>query len=144
MTKLNLGCGSDIRDENEWDNYDCNPLSKRVIKIDLEIENLPHVDSSIEEIAAIDFLEHIVNLKHVLNECHRVLKSDGELYIEVPRFPHEDSVKDPTHVRFFVPETFKYISDYERACDMYGFKRWEITYLFTAENRIKVKLRPIK
>jgi ubiquinone/menaquinone biosynthesis C-methylase UbiE len=53
-------------------------------------------------------MEHVQNIVKVLNECWRVLKPSGRFGVAVPRFPHPRSVADPTHIRFFVPESFDY------------------------------------
>lgn len=144
IMKLNLGAGADIKIGNDWVNYDIMPMSSEVKQLDLENMNIPHEDNTAEYIQMLDVLEHLKDIRHAMNECHRVLKKDGVFYVEVPRFPHNDSVKDPTHVRFFVPETFKYFSDYTEACQMYGFKQWKILAQIDSENRIKVKMQPIK
>ena len=139
--KLNLGAGN--KPLIGYENYDINP-KQGVKRIDLETDKLPHEENSVDEILMEHTLEHIGNIKHVMNECHRVLKPGGQLMVEVPRFPHEDSVKDPTHVRFFVPETFKYF-EYDKTTEMYGFERWRVVNLNdTTEHVIKVILRPEK
>jgi ubiquinone/menaquinone biosynthesis C-methylase UbiE len=142
--RLNLGAGLKFETGSEWVNYDLLPQNEIVKQINLETDALPHEDDSVEYIKALDVLEHIANLKHLLNECHRVLKNYGELYVEVPKFPHEDSVTDPTHVRFFVPDTFKYFSDYKEAVAMYGFKPWKLRTIESTDRRILVSLRPDK
>lgn len=141
---INLGSGQDIQRGDGWINYDIIPQEEIVQRLDVEKENIPLGDNTISYIKANDVLEHFVNLRHVLNECHRVLSSEGVLHAEVPRFPHDDSVKDPTHVRFFIPETFKYFSDYKSACEMYGFKQWVRIMQEDREHRIIVEMKPIK
>jgi SAM-dependent methyltransferase len=79
--------------------------------IDLEIDNLPFPDASVDEANASHFLEHIRNLFHVTDEVYRVLKPGGIFTIEVPLFPYTGAIKDPTHVRFFIPETFDYLDN---------------------------------
>jgi hypothetical protein len=74
-------------------------------------------------------LEHIPreDLISTLNECHRVVESEGELELEVPIFPSDDAMADPTHVSFFVPRTFDYFVDgsgYDEYRQLYGIERW--------------------
>lgn len=128
-SKLNIGCGPDIREG--FENIDRWEFDPRVVAIDLEKANLPYGDNTIDEIRATHVLEHIWNYIELLNECHRVLKKGCEMYIEVPYFPHPDSVKDPTHVRFFVPETFMYFTHYldQGLFGMYKFKKWKLVHL---------------
>lgn len=145
-TKLNLGCGPDFRDD--WENIDLWDYDPRVVVVDLEKATLPYKDSSIDEVRATHVLEHVWNYAELLNECHRVLKKDGFIYIEVPQFPSSDAVKDPTHVRFFVPETFWYFSKYlsEGLFKMYKFKQWRIVELSSSydNQQISVTMRPVK
>lgn len=142
MIRLNLGAGHKCLDD--WDNFDKNPLDERIGPLDLEEDTLPYGDSAVDFIQMIHVLEHIRDIRHIMNECHRVLSSKGELLIEVPRFPHEDAVKDPTHVRYFVPETFKYF-EYDTTTDMYGYKKWVIVSLKQDDNSIiRVVMRPAK
>jgi SAM-dependent methyltransferase len=53
-------------------------------------------------------LEHIHNLIPLMNELHRVLKKNGLFQIRTPLYPHPQAFQDPTHVRCFTGETFKY------------------------------------
>lgn len=144
MIKLNLGCGNKPIKSGGWVNFDINPSDPIVRYIDLEKNELPYKDNTVSTILMSHVLEHIRNLKFVMNECHRVLEPGGRLDIHVPRWPHEDSVKDPTHVRFFVPGTFTYF-DAEEPAKMYGFERWRIIDMDSSkDNVIKVLLRPEK
>jgi len=114
------------------------------VEIDLEEDKLPFPDDSIEEINAIHVLEHIKNLKHILNECWRVLAPGGTLWIEVPKFPSIQSVQDPTHVRFFVETTFDYFTLNSPAKADYGYLPWERYYLRSTDSTIWVAMRPVK
>lgn len=144
--KLNLGCGNDIREG--WENIDRVTLGDSRIKaIDLEEAQLPYGDDSVDIIVAHHVLEHIFNLIPLMNECHRVLREDGFMEIAVPHFPHPDSVKDPDHKRFFVPETFRgYFCDYAAAglFPFYQIKPWRMRHLDVTEAEIKVVMAPLK
>lgn len=90
---------------------------------------LPFADETIDEAHAHHVLEHIErrDLITVMNECWRVLKVGGMLDIEVPLFPSEDAMSDPTHVSFFTSRTFDYFiqgTRYEDHRVMYGIKPW--------------------
>ena len=83
---------------------------------------------SVEEINANNTLEHIRNLTGLMNACWDALKRGSAMTIEVPLFPHVSAMKDPTHVRYFVPESFDYFDrdwDYPRQPD-YGIKKWHV------------------
>jgi SAM-dependent methyltransferase len=103
------------------------------IEIDLELEQLPFEDNSVDRAHATHVLEHIRNLIPLMNDVHRVLKPAGWFIIEVPLFPSVGAMKDPTHVRYFVPESFDYFDrawDYERKPD-YGIQTWWVDTLVT-------------
>lgn len=145
---LNIGCGEDIRDKNDgWINYDVSPINENVTFLDLEEAKLPHEDDSVDSIRANHVLEHVWNWLPLVNDCWRVLKKDGSMYIEVPKFPHEDSVKDPTHVRFFADETFVgYLSNYPKGklFPQYKIKPWDIVDFFSDDHLIRTVMRPNK
>ena len=102
---LNLGCGTLNRTKEEV-GYDIDPSCKPDVLGNAE--NLPFKDSSFDEVRAVHVLEHIQNIVKVANEVSRVLRAGGRFHIIVPLFPSVGSIADPTHVRYFVPETFPY------------------------------------
>ena len=65
---------------------------------------------------------------------------EGTFYIEVPKAGTNDYYKDPTHVRPFVPETFKYFSDYAREYVAIGCKPWKITGMREEPSRLFVTM----
>lgn len=105
MKYINLGCGFLNRQKGEI-GIDTNIACKPDVCGD--IQNLPFKDESINTINAIHVLEHVKDIVKVMNECWRVLKAGGEFNISVPLFPTVGSIADPTHVRYFVPESFGY------------------------------------
>jgi len=142
--KLNLGCGNEFMEG--WENIDLWEYDPRVIPIDLEKASLPYKTSSIAEVRAHHVLEHVFNYIELLNECHRVIVPKGFIDIHVPKFPHPSSVKDPTHVRFFNEETFKYFSEYlDLGCfSMYRIKPWDLHDIRFEESEIQAVMKPIK
>ena len=146
MKKINLGSGTDYR--GGWINIE---LSHDVIAdhyLDVSKDKLPFEDNSIDYIEAIDLFEHILYPTFPMNECWRVLKDGGTLYIEVPYGGTEDYYKDPTHVRPFIPKTFKYFAEWNTS-PAYELKKWEILAMKSTlggenQNRIFVSMRPVK
>lgn len=136
--KLNLGSG--------WDGTDGFIRVDRAGEPDIRLDvskPLPFADESFIEVRAFHVLEHIErrDLVPLMNECWRVLKtpthlkaSDGNanggvMEIEVPVFPTEAAMSDPTHVSFFTAQTFDYFTkdgqfDGERL--LYGIKPWKL------------------
>jgi Methyltransferase domain len=138
--KVDLGCG--VNKPDGWLGIDT--LSGADIRHDLRT-GIPLPDNSVEHLRAKDFLEHIPDTISLMNECWRVVESGGRFEIVVPRFPHVDAVKDPTHVRFFAVETFtQYLAGPDRLEAEYGMKLWDIVEMRHEEHRIWVTLTPRK
>ena len=104
--KLNAGCGSDIR--IGWLNLDKVKLPGVQIVHDLSHIPLPFHAEEFDEILCKNVLEHIDYYIPVLGEFHRILKPGGRLTIEVPHFTSKDAFNDPTHMRTFGVNTFRY------------------------------------
>jgi hypothetical protein len=102
--RLNLGCAD--RHLEGYVNTDLvEPADERV---DLN-QPWPWPDSSVEEIVALDILEHLPNKRHTMNEMWRVLKSGGIARIQVPHATDGDGGHcDPTHVSYWTTSDFEY------------------------------------
>lgn len=89
----------------------------------------PAADNSIGAIRASHVMEHIPAGREriaVMNEAHRVLKPGGVLEIIVPLLVGTwHAVADPTHVSFWVKESFHYFDGLFAANADYGIKLWE-------------------
>lgn len=82
--KLNLGSG-----RHHWKgfiNIDIDPKYKPDVVLDISKGKLPYENDSVDEIIMNHFLEHFFRVQAiaVLNECYRILKSDGILILELP------------------------------------------------------------
>lgn len=145
--KLNLGSGANRKEG--WVNIDYSVTAKPdlVLNLDDPKLKLPYDDSTADEVNAVDFLEHINNIIPLMNELWRVLKPTGVLHVETPYAGTLDFYKDPTHVRPFVPETFKYFAEWRPY--FYNINPWVIvnsrhTLGGENENRIWVTMIPNK
>jgi predicted SAM-dependent methyltransferase len=126
--KLNLGCGYSKLDGyvNMDKQKKCNPD----LLCDI-VDGVPFVDSSVDFIAAYDFLEHIPLGKtmFVINEIYRVLKSDGVFEHITPSTDGRGAFQDPTHVSFWNVNSWLYYTD-DRYRGLYGIKaKFTITKL---------------
>jgi SAM-dependent methyltransferase len=158
--KIDIGCG-----RNKPDGFigidivqiiDGKNKKKVDIVMDIEKEALPFDDNSAIEIRAMNVLEHIADLKFVMNEFWRVLSPKGKFYGLVPIAGSNSDFKDPTHVRHFVKGTFDYFTGTNLAFPdqpshpryaNYGFKPWnriEITETHEGDHLIKFELTPRK
>ena len=108
MKKINLGNGN--RYLENYINIDKSKKANPDLVLDLEKDNIPYEDNSIDEVLATHILEHIQNIIPLMNECYRVLKEGGRMIIEVPQGLGQDC--DPTHVRRFNELSWRYYCNY--------------------------------
>ena len=108
--KLNLGAG--FRPQAGYINIDNRPEVEPDLLCDIEI-GLPYDDDSIDEIRAVDFLEHVHQDKviFVIEEIWRVLKDGGLFYSLTPSTDGRGSFQDPTHRSYWNLNSWYYYSD---------------------------------
>jgi SAM-dependent methyltransferase len=104
---LDIGCGPK-KQAAQAIGIDRYPHTGVAIVADLE-RGLPVADHSIDHVFAVHFLEHVHRLLPLLNDLHRVLRPGGILHVMVPHHASVNAVADPTHVRYFHPQTFKFM-----------------------------------
>lgn len=155
--KLNIGSGRIKKDG--YVNIDCiqyiDKKGNKMVDLVLDIEKnpLPYDFSTVDEIEANNVLEHLSELRFVLNEFHRVLKISGFLIGVVPVAGSKKDFKDPTHKRHFIKDTFSYFCGASEAMDNrplhpkyadYGFLPWDCIFLEQEDDLIFFKLKPRK
>lgn len=121
--RLNLGSGS--RPLSGWLNVDIADTGKVDYVWDLDAPgHWPFVtpykegyqgsalDSDlagkVDQIVAKDVFEHLADPIHFMVQCHRALRTGGQLFIRTPHYLHRDAFTDPTHKRFPTEHTFDY------------------------------------
>ncbi len=134
---LDLGCGFDKYKGKE---------NEKVIGVDIEkgshadvIWNLesypyPFKDNSVDKIISTEVIEHIWSYEKFISECHRILKTGGELIIATPNrnsfinkifktyLKPEHHIGPYAHKHIFTKEELEYIFK------KHGFKVEEIWY----------------
>lgn len=91
-------------------------------------QDVPWPAEGVEMVRASHVLEHVPAGKErisVFNEAHRVLLPGGTFRVIVPLAPDWRAFADPTHVSFFVAESFGYFDGTICANADYGIRRWE-------------------
>jgi ubiquinone/menaquinone biosynthesis C-methylase UbiE len=94
----------------------------------------PLGDNSVDKLRASHVMEHIPagmdQRVKVMNEAHRVLKRGGTFEIIVPLLVGTwHAIADPTHVSFWVKESFHYFDGLFAANAHYGISLWETVSL---------------
>jgi len=115
MNSLDIGCGNELfkdTEDEKWVGIDVSSRDERCILRDLS-RGLPFEDNSFDKIKAHNVLEHIDQKDYIFvwNEIYRCLKPEGIFEIMVPRHTSDASIQDPTHVRYFCPDSFIYFCD---------------------------------
>lgn len=83
MENINLCCGYEILDN--YDNYDINPVNKKVKYLDCNKLPYPFKNKSKNIIRINQGLEHLnINPLDFINEALRILKNDGSLLVGLP------------------------------------------------------------
>ena len=133
--RLNLGCGTDIRDG--WINLDMAPLPGIDVVHDLNIPPLPFADNQFTELLCNDVLEH-VDLVPLLKECHRILAPGGRMQIEVPHGTSNNCYVEPTHQNRFSVKTFRFSArstfEHQRRAFYY------FDFAFSANDDVRLRL----
>lgn len=115
--KLNLGCGSDY--VKGYVNVDRVPGIADVVH-DLNEFPYPWPDNAADEILMRHVLEHIEDIRKVMDELWRILKPGGRLIIYVPHFSHFQALTHPEHrhafhynsLQMFTPQSDERYTDY--------------------------------
>lgn len=112
-----------------WVNVDIAPPADVVC--DLR-ERWPWPDSSVDEIAAFDVIEHLPDRIRTMNEMHRVLKPGARAVIEVPNAAKgAGQWQDPTHVSQWCMNSWQYFQH-----GSFAHKRLAKAYGITARFKI--------
>lgn len=128
--KLHIGCGN-VRKEG-FINIDIVKTEATDLVLDVR-DGLPHETNSIDNIETHHFMEHLTvdEAIKVLNEFHRVLKEDGEAYIEVPSIDNPKAYQ-LTHKSFWNEHTFFMLS-HKTFLQLYNIKNWNVKKLVKNE-----------
>jgi SAM-dependent methyltransferase len=110
-TKLNVGCGTDIKPD--YINLDVADLPGVDIAHDLTRFPWPFGDNSFEKIQLINVLEHLPDTISTLEELHRIARPDAKIIVRVPYWNSPDMLADPTHKRAFSERTLDF---FDPAC----------------------------
>ncbi len=104
---LNLGCGQllkpDALNVDHWPG-----LTGLQACLDLNRTPWPFFTDWYDEIWCLDILEHLNDMLAAMQELYRVARVGALIHVRGPAWDREQSFTDPTHKRFFTPETFTF------------------------------------
>lgn len=107
LRKLDLGCGqSKIGDAL---GVDISPNSAADIIWDLNKFPYPFEDDEFDLVYCRSIIEHLDDVTKVMDEIHRITKSNGEVTILTPHFSSKDALADPTHKHTFSSNAFDHL-----------------------------------
>ena len=129
LVKLNLGAGADmIGDAVNHDIVKHRP--EIAIVWDLNRMPWPWQDETFEHIIAKAVFEHLrPTLVESLNECWRILKPGGTVFVKVPWVGNEHAFDDPTHQHWATIRTFDYFDPDRplgREYPWYTERKWQV------------------
>lgn len=143
--KLNFGSGNDPKDG--FINVDFLDLPEVDYKYNLMDFPYPWADGSVEEIMAVDLIEHLDNYTKdnkptyltFIEECHRILQPGGKLFIQTPGWDSPLLWIDITHVRGFDIQSFDFFdpdTEFGKTRAFYSTSRFKITDKRRFENGV--------
>ena len=129
MDKLNLGCGNAIMaDAVNHDRIKHRP--EITVTHDLNGLPWPWKDGSFDLIVAASVFEHLtIDLVQVVDECWRILRPKGQLYMKLPHWQSDIAYQDPTHRWRFSMHSFDLFDPDTRHGKDYAFyttRKWKI------------------
>lgn len=135
--RLVLGCGR-FHPRKEGDvNLDIQPFENVDVVHDLN-KPYPFEDNTFDAILSLHIVEHLKDMIHYMDECWRVLKEGGEMYLETPLAGANTELEfaDPTHVRCYTTYTFH---NYFTLTGIHNFgytdKPWAIISCYTKQSQ---------
>ena len=130
LDTLNLGAGR--RPIKGAVNHDIVKHSPHIdVAHDLNVLPWPWTDNSFDRIVARAVFEHLdIDLVASLDECWRILRPGGYVYLKLPHWNSDMAHADPTHRWYFSVKSFDQFDPERRRGREYGFytdRHWKIT-----------------
>lgn len=124
---VNLGCGDKgIKDAV---NVDFRKTDAADVVHDLTVMPWPFKKNEFDNVIATDIIEHMILVFPFLDECWRIVKPGGKMFIRTTYFRAEQSYQDPTHFHFFTLGSFDYCDPSTGTGKKYNWytdKKWKV------------------
>lgn len=153
MSKIYLGAGTDRHDG--FIHVDHLPLEGIDVVHNLMEFPYPFDDNSAEHIIAIDVLEHLDHYTkdgkptviEFIKECHRILKDNGLLFIQTPRYDADFLWIDPTHIRGFHEQSMDFFDPnkhFGKTTGFYSDAKFDVDCTILPNKNLQFNMRAIK
>jgi len=143
-TRLIIGCG-----ERKWEGGVHVDLRETpVVDIIHDLDSLPWPlrDEEFEEVIAEDIIEHLKEIVPVVEECWRVLKPGGTLWVQTPHYTSPNSYHDPTHRWHLSEHSFDYFdpsTTFGKKYPHYSPRKFRLRQREVREGNVEVLLEKI-
>jgi ubiquinone/menaquinone biosynthesis C-methylase UbiE len=121
LTKLNLGCGKDIR--KDFLNVDSVKYPGVDKRFDLNKTPWPLEDNSFEFVMCYHILEHLPDFHKTVMEIHRVCKPGAIIEIRAPYFLSTKYFGDPDHK---IPFSYRTFDNYTAPRKVTFYNKWRL------------------
>ena len=149
---IDLGCGMKKMISNtaeKWVGFDIRKFDGVDYVLNVGKDIFPAKTNSVKSIRAIHLFEHLYSdeLFHWIEECWRVLKPTGTLFIEVPKAGTKAYYIHPDHKIQFVEDSFGFFQVPSEGKDPHGYLHgfWHVSVKESGNpETIKVEMYPNK
>lgn len=116
IQKLDIGCGTQKEDGYFGiDRFDINGVD---LVLNLEKDDLPFPNNSIDHVVTYHALEHLRDYSHIVKEVWRVLKPNAQFFVCVPYAYNSLNVANIYHVSRFNEHSFRFFTNEERSSSL--------------------------
>jgi SAM-dependent methyltransferase len=130
-TILDVGCG--INKLPGSIGIDRNPASRADVLVELDRFPYPFKDNAFNGLQAIHVIEHVSDVIRAIEEFHRIVRPDGEVYLVTPHYTDFSSFCDPTHRWHLNSYSLRYFGSDNAGYGYYSTARFD-------ETSVQVKL----
>jgi SAM-dependent methyltransferase len=95
MRVLDVGCG--INKYSGAIGIDKNPRSRADVICDLDRFPYPFPDAAFDQLRAVHFIEHSIDVIRTMEEFYRLVRPGGRICVVTPHYTDFSSFCDPTH-----------------------------------------------
>jgi len=120
---LDIGCGHDkLKPELDEKVIGIDSIKQKSVDIVHNLEKkLPFQNNFVNRVYSNHAFEHVENVKQLVEECWRITKDTGEIYIRVPHYSSTGMYTDLTHKTFFSSRSLDYYIDGTYLSTMSGY-----------------------